>query len=390
MVNVEFLGLGCEKMIYLDYAANTPVDKEVLDFYYQVSLQYYANPNSNHKLGKDANHLIEKATENIAKNLGVLKDEIIYTSGATEANNLAIKGICERYKNYGKHIIISSLEHNSIIAPATIMQDAGFEVDLLPVTKEGLVDIEELKKLLRKDTILVSVCSVDSEIGLVQPIEEIGELLKNYPNTYFHTDASQAIGKITIDYSNVDLITIAPHKFYGINGIGILVKKKDVSLKPIIHGGKSTTVFRSGTPVLANIVAADKALDIALREQEKRYHHVLELNRKIMKKLSQYQNIYINNTDQSIPFTINFSMKGVKSLDIAKMLEEKDIYVSTKTSCCPAETPSKLVYALTKDKALASSSVRVSLSHLTTEEEIEQFLKVIDDCIKELEENGKI
>lgn len=377
-------------MIYLDYAANTPVDKEVLNTYYDVSLKYYANPNSNHKLGKNANKLIEESTKNIARNLGVSPEEVIYTSGATESNNLAIKGICERYKNYGKHIIISSLEHNSIIAPATIMQEAGFEVDLLSITKEGLVDIEELKKLLRKDTILVSICSVDSEIGLVQPIEQIGKILKNYPNTYFHTDASQAIGKANIDYSNADLITIAPHKFYGINGVGMLIKKKNVSLQPIINGGKSTTVFRSGTPVLANIVATDKALEIALREQKKRYRHALNLNKKIIQHLSQYKNIHINTTDKSIPFTINFSVKGVKSLDIAKMLEEKEIYVSTKTSCCPLETPSKLVYALTRDKSLASSSVRVSLSHLTTEEEIEEFLKSMDECIKELERNGKV
>ena len=377
-------------MIYLDYAANTPVDKEVLNTYYDISLKYYANPNSNHKLGKNANKLIEESTKNIARNLGVSPEEVIYTSGATESNNLAIKGICERYKNYGKHIIISSLEHNSIIAPATIMQEAGFEVDLLSITKEGLVDIEELKKLLRKDTILVSICSVDSEIGLVQPIEQIGKILKNYPNTYFHTDASQAIGKANIDYSNADLITIAPHKFYGINGVGMLIKKKNVSLQPIINGGKSTTVFRSGTPVLANIVATDKALEIALREQKKRNHHVLNLNKKIIQHLSQYKNIHINTTDKSIPFTINFSVKGVKSLDIAKMLEEKEIYVSTKTSCCPLETPSKLVYALTRDKSLASSSVRVSLSHLTTEEEIEEFLKTMDDCRKELERNGKV
>lgn len=390
MVNVEFLRSGSEEMIYLDYAANTPVDPEVLDLYYEVSKNYYANPNSNHKLGKLANQMIETSTQNIAKNLGVLPEEIIYTSGATESNNLVVKGICERYKNYGKHIIISSLEHNSIIAPATVMQEMGFDVDLLPITKEGLVDIEELKKLLREDTILVSVCSVDSEIGLVQPIEEIGDLLKNYPHTYFHTDASQAIGKVKIDYSNVDLITVAPHKFYGINGIGMLIKKKNVSLKPIIHGGKSTTVFRSGTPVLANIVATDKALSIATKEAENRYQHVLKLNKKIMKHLSQYPKIHINNTERSIPFTINFSIKGVKSVDIAKWLEEQEIYVSTKTSCCPVETPSKLVYALTKDKTLASSSVRISLSHLTTEEEIDTFLKKIDEYMKELEQDGKI
>lgn len=377
-------------MVYLDYAANTPVCKEVLDLYYETTLKNYGNPNSNHKLGLLANDLIKQSTENIARNLNVLPEEIIYTSGATESNNLAIKGICERYKNYGKHIILSSLEHNSIIAPATIMQEAGFEVELLPVDKDGLVDLEELKKMIRKDTILVSVCSVDSEIGLVEPIEEIGEILKDYPNIYFHTDASQAIGKVNIDYSNVDLITIAPHKFYGIGGIGILVKKKNVSLKPIINGGRSTTVFRSGTPVLANIVATDKALDIAIKNLTERYEYVLKLYNKIINHLAQYRFIHINNTKKSLPFTINFSIKGIKSLYIAKYLEEKDIYVSTKTSCCPLETPSKLVYALTKDKSLASSSVRVSLSHLTTEEEVDFFLNAMDEMVKELKHNGEI
>lgn len=377
-------------MIYLDYAANTPVDKEVLDLYYDVTLKYYGNPNSHHKLGRQANDLIQKCTQNIAKNLKVSPDEIIYTSGATESNNLAIKGICERYQNYGKHIILSGLEHNSIIAPASIMQEKSFDIDILPIAKDGLVDIEELKKLIRPDTILVSVCSVDSEIGLVQPIEEIGNLLKKYPHTYFHTDASQSIGKVNIDYNNVDLITIAPHKFYGINGTGILIKKKHVSLKPIINGGKSTTIFRSGTPVLANIVATDKALEIALQNSEKRYKYVEELNKKIIKHLSKYQCVHINNTKNSIPFTINFSVKGIKSQIFAQMLEEKEIYVSTKTSCCPLESPSKLVYALTQNKTLATTSVRVSLSHLTTEQEIKEFLTQFDKCIKELEQNGKI
>lgn len=377
-------------MVYLDYAANTPVDKNVLDLYYETTQKYYANPNSFHSLGKEAKSLLDKSTENIAKNLKVLPEEIIYTSGATESNNLAIKGICERYKNFGKHIILSSLEHNSIIASANVMQELGFDVDLLPISKDGLVDIDALKNLIRDDTILVSICSVDSEIGLVQPIEEIAKILKKYPHTYFHTDASQSIGKVNIDFSDVDLVTIAPHKFYGINGIGILIKKKNVSLKPIINGGKSTTIYRSGTPVLANVVCTDKALDIAVKELDNRYNYVLKLNKKIIDNISKYKNVHINNTDKSIPYTINFSIKGVKSLQFASMLEKENIYVSTKTSCCPLESPSKLVYALTKDKSLATTSIRVSLSHLTTNEEIDLFLKTFDKCYKELEVNGKI
>lgn len=247
-------------MIYLDYSASTPVNNDVLELFYNTTKKYYANPNSSHKLGRKAKELIDNCTLNIANNLRILPEEIIYTSGASESNNLAIKGICERYKTHGKHILISSLEHNSIVASATIMQERGFEIELIPINKDGFIDIDSLKKMIREDTILVSICSVDSEIGIRQPIEEIGKILKEYPNCFFHTDASQAVGKVSIDFTNVDLITITPHKFFGMNGFGILIKKKNVSLKPQINGGKSTTVYRSGTPELANIVACVKLL----------------------------------------------------------------------------------------------------------------------------------
>lgn len=377
-------------MVYLDYAANTPVDLEVLDLFYDVTKKYYGNPNSVHQVGRESKMQIDKATERIADLLGVLKEEIIYTSGATESNNLAIKGICERYKNYGKHIILSSLEHNSIISSANIMQEAGFDVDLIPINKDGLIDIDALKSMIREDTILVSVCSVDSEIGLIQPIKEIGELLKDYPHTYFHTDATQAIGKVDIDFSNADLITIAPHKFYGLNGIGILIKKKGVNLKPIIHGGRSTTVFRSGTPIVSDIVASSFALEKAIKNREERYNYVSKLNKIVREFLEEYSFIHINNTSKCIPFTLNFSINGVNARYFVDMLDKKGVCVSAKTSCCPLETPSKLVYALTKDKKLASSSVRVSFSHLTKLEEIDIFKDVFKECIKELKENGKI
>jgi cysteine desulfurase len=382
--------LEVKKMIYLDYAASTPVDKEVLDLFYDTTLKYYANPNSNHLFGNECKNLIDESTKKIADMLGVRSDEIIYTSGATESNNLAIKGIAHRYKNFGKHIILSSLEHNSIINTATTLTQEGFEVDLLNVLPNGLVDVNQLKNLIRDDTILVSICSVDSELGLVQPIKEIGDILSNYPNIYFHTDASQAIGKVNIDFSNVDLVTIAPHKFYGLNGIGILIKKSNVGLVPIINGGKSTTVYRSGTPDLASIVATSKSLEIAINNLNDRYTYVKNINNIIINKLKEYKCIHINNTDLSIPYTINFSIKGIKSDIVVNMFGNNNIYVSTKTSCCPVSTPSKLVYALTKDKSLASTSIRVSISHLTTMEEVMKFLSVLDAYIKELESNGKI
>lgn len=377
-------------MIYLDYAASTPVNKEVLDSFYDSSIKYYANPNSSHKLGREAKKTIDNCTQEIATILNVKPEEIIYTSGASESNNLVIKGICERYRNRGKHILLSALEHNSLISAATVMQEQGFEVELIPVNHEGLIDLSTLKNMIREDTILVSICSVDSELGLKQPIEEIGDILKDYPNCIFHTDASQSIGKVEIDYTNVDLITVTPHKFYGLPGIGILVKKQNVSLKPQINGGKSTTIYRSGTPDLASIVACTKALHIALENLYSNNIYITKLNKIIINKLKEYKKIVINNRSSSIPHIINFSIKGVKSLEIQKFLEEKEIYVSTKTSCCPIETPSKLVYALTQDKTLSTSSIRVSLSSLTTEEEVNTFLETIDILYKEYEQNGKI
>ena len=373
-------------MIYLDYAANTPVDKEVLDAYYDTTLEYYGNPNSLHKFGQSSKDLIDEATDRIAKLLKVEKDEIIYTSGATECNNMAVKGICERYKKYGNHILVSCLEHSSILSSAATMEQMGFVVELIPVTEEGKIDINALKKLLRKETILVSVTSLDSELGLVQPIEEIAELLKERPHTFFHTDASQSMGKVDIDYTDVDLITIAPHKFYGINDIGILVKKDGVSLRPQITGGRSTTVYRSGTPNTASIVAAAVALSKALKERKKRYKYVSNISKNVQKFLNEYDNVHINNLENSVPFTINFSVKGVSSGRVVELLDKYDICVTSKTSGSPTEQPSKLVYALTKDKSLATSSIRISLSHLTTLKEIEEFEETFDKVLKEIME----
>lgn len=373
-------------MIYLDYAANAVVDKRVLDAFNEATLKYFANPNSTHKLGLEAKNRIDEASKNIAKNLGVDSEELIYTSGASESNNLVIQGICNRYKSRGKHIIISKLEHSSIVAPASYMQSLGFEVDLVNVNKDGIIDIDELKSLIRDDTILVSIIAADSELGIRQPIEEIGKLLKNYPNLYFHTDASQIIGKDHIDFTDVDLVTLAPHKFYGLNGFGVLIKRKEIGLTPIIYGGKSTTIYRSGTPVIGSIVALDKAVDLAINELDERKEYITKLHDYVIDELNK-RNFVINSTKNSIVNTINFSIKGIISTDFVKMLGEKDVYISSKTSCCPENAPSKSIYALTNDKSLANSSMRLSLSHLTTMDELKKFFEILDETIEEY--NGK-
>ena len=272
-------------LVYLDYAASTPVDKRVLDKYYSTMLECFANPNSSHRLGLLAKEKIDKASLKIAKYFHIKPTEIIYTSGSSEANNLAIKGIAKRYKSYGKHILISSLEHNSIIASATSLQEEGFEIELIPVNNKGYIDIDILKEMIREDTILVSVTSVDSEIGLRQPIEEIAKIIKEKKHCFFHTDASQSIGKVDIDYEDVDLVTIAPHKFYGQLGIGLLIRKENVGLKPQIDGGKSTTIYRAGTPDVAGIVAVSEAIEIALYNLDNIYKYIKNISEIIKEKL---------------------------------------------------------------------------------------------------------
>lgn len=376
-------------MIYLDYASATPVDKNVLDCYVNVTNNYYGNPNSNHDMGKMAKKVIDEANKKIANILNVNPDEIIYTSGATESNNLAILGASYRYKNFGNHILVSSLEHNSVMSSCLRLQEEGFEVEIIPVNKDGIVDIDVLMSMIRPTTILVSVTSVDSELGIKQPTHEIGKLLKNYDHIVFHTDASQAIGKINIDIQNADLVTIAPHKFYGLMGISILVKRKNIELKPQILGGKSTTVYRSGTPNTNLIASTAVAIEKAYKNLDERYKYVKELHDYLINLLKQNKDVIINSTANSLPYTINISVKKIKSVLFVDKLNQNGVMVSSKTSCCPIMTHSKLVYALTKDKGRASSSIRISLSYLTTREEIDEFIKIFNKVYEEVK-NGEV
>ena len=261
-------------MIYLDYAANAPADKNVLDCFMNTELSFTANPNSLHPLGRSAHDRLDKTTSALAEHLNVLKEEIIYTSGASEANNLAIKGIAHSYRAFGKHIISTCLEHPSVSGSLTFLQEQGYDIDLVDINSKGQVDLAHLKELLRSDTILVSVCTVDSELGIIQPIKEISDILANYPNCRLHTDATQAVGKIPVDFCCGDCITFAQHKFYGLNGLGVLIKKNNTSLTPLIYGGTGTTVFRSGTPALSHAAALEKAVSISFENMQERLKYV--------------------------------------------------------------------------------------------------------------------
>lgn len=370
-------------MVYLDYSATTPVDKRVLETFDKASLEFIGNPNSLHKLGVKSKELIDSSTEAIKKILNLKNSEVIYTSGSSEANNLAIKGICEKYQNRGKHIITTPFEHSSIYGPLNYLSELGYEVDFVNLDSDGRVDLNDLRSKLTDDTILVSVVAVNSEIGILQPINEIKEIVKEHPKCFFHVDATQAIGKIKLDISDIDLVSFSAHKFFGIKGIGCLIKKDGISLNSQIHGGKSTTNYRSGTPTVALIASLAKALRLAYETIDKDYNHVLELNKYLKEKLQSYSEVRINSNDYSIPHILNFSVLGVKPETMLHALEEDEVYISTQ-SACSTGVSSKAVLALTNDEKRANSSIRVSISKITTKEEIDKFIEVFDKCYKHL------
>ncbi|MBQ8913948.1 MAG: cysteine desulfurase [Lachnospiraceae bacterium] len=371
-------------MIYLDYSANTPVDERVLDIFCETERKLIGNANSKHIAGDASKNMQDEINKSIADLFHIDEDEIIYTSGATESNNLAIRGIAHTMRHVGRHIITTPLEHSSVSAPLTALQEAGYEVDMVKIGTDGKVDISNLRSLMRKDTVLVTVCAVDSELGTIQPVREIREILKDYPNCLLHVDATQAVGKIDVDFSLADTVSLAAHKFYGIIGSGMLYKKKGLVIEPVIYGGASTTIYRSGTPTVSLNKSLEIALSLALKSQTERYDIVSGYNRYLRETFAKYPLVTVNSPDNTIPHILNISVKGVKGSVFQKALNEKGVCVSVKSACSTDNLPSRAVFAVSKNRKNALSSWRISLSHMTTEEELHEFINIFDECYNEL------
>ena len=370
-------------MIYLDYSATTNVNKEVLASFSKSAEEYFANPNSMHKLGVESKKLIEASTKKISELLKVKESEIIYTSGATESNNTAIKSIAYTFKNRGNRIITTDFEHSSIYEPLEFLKKQGFIIDIVKTDENGIVSLDDLRNLITDETILVTIASVNSEIGIRQPVEEIAKIVKEHPKCFFHVDATQSIGKDSIDFTDIDLASMSAHKFYGLKGIGILIKKENIRIEPLIHGGKSTTIYRAGTPALPLIVSTAKALRLALENYNDNYSKVLELNKYLKEQLLSINGVVINSNSKCIPHIINISLNSIKPETMQHALEEYDIYISTRTACSTNDY-SRSVMALTNDRVKASTSIRVSISHLTTKEEIDVFVAKFKECFNKL------
>lgn len=361
-------------MIYLDYSATTPVNPEVLDSLVKVSKDYIGNPNSMHNLGVKSRALLKSATRQIADCLNVKMEEIIYTSGATEANNTALLGVALRYKNRGNHIILSKLEHPSEYVLANYLENLGFRISYVNNDSDGLIDLDDLKSLITDKTILVSIVGVNSEVGVRQPLKTIRQIIKKEnPNTVFHSDLTQALGKVAINLNDVDLASFSGHKIYGPKGIGLLYKSEKVDIVPLIHGSSKDFPLRAGTPPLPLIVALSKAIRLCLIDLDKKELYVKKLNEKIVDDLSHYPNLKFNNTKYSIYHVINISLMDIKPESFVHAMEDHEVYISTNTACSSGEL-STSVMALYGDKKRAMTTIRISLSCNTTMDEVNKFL----------------
>lgn len=372
-------------MIYFDNSATTKVLPEVLTTYTKVSQDIWGNPSSLHKLGENAFNLLEQARQQIATLLGCQSDEIFFTSGGTESDNWALKGTALEKGIYGKHLITTAVEHPAVINSMKQLEKLGFEVTYLPVDKTGQISITDLKQALRKDTILVSVMAVNNEVGTIQPLTEIAEVLKDYPKVHFHVDAVQAIGKVPTAFimnERVDLLTLSGHKFHAPRGVGVLYKKRGRKIAPLITGGGQEKNLRSSTENLPAIAAMAKALRLLLTEQTKNVALEAQIKEKIYAHIEKYDKVTIfsEKDEHFAPHILCFAIAGVRGETIVHAFEDKGIYLSTTSACSSKKGQvSSTLHAMNIDEKIATSAVRVSLDEQNTLAQADEFITAFDE-----------
>lgn len=374
------------KIIYLDNASTTKTNPDVLKSYEEVVNNHNGNSSSIHQIGMDASYLLEKGRKQILSLLNIEKShQCIFLSGATESNNLAIKGAAFNYQNRGKHLITTVIEHPSVLnAFKQLEEHFGFEVTYLKVGSNGKVNIDELKKALRKDTILVSVMAVNNETGIVQPINEIAELLKDYPKVYFHSDIVQGIGKVDIPFNKIDLITFTSHKIHGLKGTGCLIKNKSIALLPLNSGGGQENDERSGTVDVAGAIAFAKALRITLEKQNEAGYHIKNLIKPLVEYLKNNEDLYhLNSIVEENPYIVNFSLVNKKAAVVVEGLSREGIMVSSVSAChSKGEKRSYVVYEMSHDENLAHNTIRISLDESNTLDDINLLITSLDKIVK--------
>lgn len=369
-------------MIYLDYSATTPVNNEVLEKFNEINKSMYGNPNSTHELGLFANKVINETTKTIENILNLNNFEVIYTSGATEANNLALKGYCQSYSFKGKHIITSPYEHSSVTGCLSYLAKLGFDIDVLEIDDEGNLMLDELEELIREDTILVTIAAINSELGIKQNLKAISDIVKQYPNCKFHSDMTQAIGKTDFDVNFCDLASFSAHKIYGLKGIGALLRRKEIDLVPVIHGGKSTSMFRGGTPPAPLIFSLGMALTNVYKDFDKKSEHIDGLYDYLINNLlPTVKNTHLNYI--GIPNIVNISFCDLDATILHKALSDRQIYVSTQTACNSESSFSHTVKKITGSDVYAKTSLRISLSYLTEKSELDELFIAIKEILND-------
>jgi len=378
----------CRQVIYFDNSATTRPHPQVIETMSKAMASYYGNPSSLHRKGVEAENILNQARAVAAGYLGCKPGEIFFTSGGTESNNAAIKGVAFQYQGRGKHIITTQIEHPAVYDVCKQLESMGFSVTYLPVDHEGRVSLADVQKAMRPDTILVSVMHVNNELGTIQPVEEIGKWLKQFPKVLFHVDAVQGIGKVPlrIKESGIDLLSLSAHKFHGPRGIGILYKREGLIIQPLLTGGGQEAGVRSGTenlPAIAGLAKAFRLLQESGADEPSRLQRLLE---QLREGVSPIEGIQVNTPAKgTAPHIMNLSVPGVKAEVLLHSLEERGFLVSTKSACSSkANEPSRVLMAIGVGTECASSSLRISLGRDNTPDEVVQFIEALRDCVKTL------
>lgn len=366
-------------MIYFDNSATTKPYPEALATYTEVATRIWGNPSSLHNLGSQATRILEASRKQIAELIGKKAEEIYFTSGGTEGDNWILKGVAFEKAPYGKHIIVSDIEHPAIKESAAWLKTQGFEVDYAPVDARGFVKVDALASLLRPDTTLVSVMAVNNEIGSIQPIHDIAALLEDRPTISFHVDAVQALAKVATEVylpERVDFATFSSHKFHGLRGVGFVYIKEGKKITPLLTGGGQEKEMRSTTENVAGIAATAKALRLAMENQESFASKTQQMKEVIRKELANYPDVTIfSGEDHFAPHILTFGIKGVRGEVVVHAFEEFDIYISTTSACSSkAGKPAGTLIAMGVDKSIAQTAVRLSLDLENDMSQVEQFL----------------
>ena len=366
-------------MIYFDNSATTKPYPEALETYMQVASKIVGNPSSLHRLGEQATRILDASRQQIADLIGKKSDEIFFTSGGTEGDNWVIKGVAFEKAQFGKHIIVSAIEHPAVKESALWLKSQGFEVDIAPVDEKGFVDVESLASLIRSDTTLVSVMAVNNEIGSIQPIQAISELLADKPTISFHVDAVQALAKIPTEKyltNRVDFATFSSHKFHGVRGVGFIYIKSGKKITPLLTGGGQEGDYRSTTENVAGIAATAKALRLSMEKLDIFTSKTGQMKSVIRQALLNYPDIFVFSDEKGFsPHILTFGIKGVRGEVIVHAFEDYDIFISTTSACSSkAGKPAGTLIAMGVDKDKAQSAVRLSLDLENDMSQVEQFL----------------